>query len=119
LACLGRRAYAVTLHAAGDIPGALEQLGRAFDSCDRVDLPLYEAQAAAAMADVYTGTDPTRAVRDVGPLVATNAESNSRRGSPTPKGWRGIHTIAAGVATASRRFRCQTMSGRAASCGHC
>jgi DNA-binding SARP family transcriptional activator/tetratricopeptide (TPR) repeat protein len=55
--------YAVSLHAAGDIPGALEQVRGALDICDRVSLPLDEAHAAAAMADIYADTDPTRAAQ--------------------------------------------------------
>jgi len=55
--------YAVTLHAAGDTSAALEQLRIAFHICDRVSVPLYEAHAAAAMADVCVDADPARAAQ--------------------------------------------------------
>jgi DNA-binding SARP family transcriptional activator/tetratricopeptide (TPR) repeat protein len=55
--------HAITLLAAGDTPGALEQLRVAFDICDRISLPLYEAHTATAAADVYADTDPSRAAR--------------------------------------------------------
>jgi DNA-binding SARP family transcriptional activator/tetratricopeptide (TPR) repeat protein/DNA-binding XRE family transcriptional regulator len=61
--CQAATRYAVTLHAAGDVPGAVELLRHALDICDRVSLPLDEAHAAAAMADVYTETDPAGAAR--------------------------------------------------------
>jgi DNA-binding SARP family transcriptional activator/DNA-binding XRE family transcriptional regulator len=55
--------YGITLHAAADTSGALKQLRHALDICDRVALPLYEALAAAAMADLYTDTDPARSAQ--------------------------------------------------------
>ena len=59
--CEVRYWYGMGLHADGDRLGALEQLGLALDTADRLAVPLYIALAAHGMAEAHAESDPDRA----------------------------------------------------------
>ena len=59
--CEVRIWYGIGLQVGDDLPGALDQLGLALDLADRLSLPLCQALAAEAMAEVHSGSDPGRA----------------------------------------------------------